>query len=540
MNNEIIIKNGKIIDGTGNPGYYGEIVINKGKITQIKSKINELGKIEIDATDLIVCPGFIDAHSHTDFILPFFNTSESFVRQGITTCVIGMCGNSLAPIHPDKVEEFKQTYENTLPQYKTLKIPWYSYGEYLDELEKRGSAINLAGFVGYESIRIAGGAGYENRPPTAEELEKMKNYLTEAMEVGAFGMSTGLIYAPQVYAKTEELIELVKILTDYHGLYFSHIRGEGDTVINAVKELIEIVKKSGCSAGHIAHHKVIGKKNWGKSVETLHLIEEANKQGLDITCDSYPYKRSMTWLVTALPAWAREGGNEKTLSRLRNSDEIERIKKYIEESTEDWENLIRDEGFENIYIAMANSDEWKDYKGKSIPEITQIKGYKDDLETFLKLLIDEKLGIMVTSEGMHEEDIKRILKNRYQMIGTDGAGIPYLPSLGAIHPRYYGTYPRILSKFVREEELLLLEQAIRKMTSFPAQRLGLRDRGIIKEGTWADIVIFNPNTIKDKATYENPHQFPEGIPYVIVNGVIIVDNNKQNENYPGKVLRRPT
>lgn len=540
MSYDIIIKNGRIIDGTGNPYYHAEMGIKDGEIEKIRPKLKFEAVKEIDASGLVVCPGFIDIHSHTDLILPFYRKMDSAIRQGITTTVGGMCGEGLAPVHPDKVEEFKEIFHNFLPIGMDFKLDWFTFEEYLKKLEKLRCPGNLALLVGYKSIRLAGGAGFENRPPTPKELEKMREYISEAMIAGAFGMSTGLIYAPQIYASIEELIELAKVVADYNGLYFSHIRSEGETLVKAVKEFIEIVEKSGCVGGQIAHHKVAGKIYWGASKETLQLIEEANARGLSITFDQYPYTRSMTTLVTALPPWVHEGGIEKILERLQNPIDKERIKKDIQEGIEGWENMIYDNGFGNIYLSLTKTEKWRDVKGLNISEITKLKGKSDDFETFFEILIDENTAVLITIEGQSEEDLRRIMTNRYQMVGTDGMGIPNIPSIGSLHPRFYGVYPRVLGKYVREERLLNLEEAIRKMTSFPAQRLGLKDRGLLAEGMWADIVVLNPDTVIDKATYEQCHQYPEGIPFVIVNGVIVVDNNKQLRKFPGKVLRRPT
>ncbi|MFX0072011.1 MAG: amidohydrolase family protein, partial [Candidatus Hermodarchaeota archaeon] len=363
--------------------------------------------------------------------------------------------------------------------------------------------------------------------------------LEEAMQAGAFGLSTGLIYAPQVYAKTDEIIELAKIVAKYNGLYFSHIRSEGYDIVNAVKELIEIVEKSGCIGGHIAHHKISGRKYWGTSKETLSVIEEANERGLSITFDQYPYTRGMTGLVATLPSWAQEGGPEKILERLKDSKERERIKNDVLNSDINWENWIREVGFENIFVTYAGSEKWKGIDGKSITEITKMKGMIDEWETYFELLIDENIVVQITIEGMGEEDIRRIMKNRYQMVGTDGLGVPLLKDKQISHPRFYGVYPRVISKYVKEEKILTLEEAIRKMTSFPAQRLGIKDRGVLIEGTWADVVIFDYNRIRDKATYEEPNQFCEGIKYVMVNGKMVVENEKQKIKSPGKVIRQP-
>ncbi len=541
MSFDIIIKNGKIIDGAGNPWYKADIGIKDTNITKIRPNLDEEADKIIDATNMLVCPGFIDMHSHTDYSLVLghqFTRVASFIRQGITSCVIGMCGDGLAPIPKEGKEEAVEQIMKMTGLNVEIDLPWNSYEEYLKQLEKNKCAINLVPVVGYNNIRIAGGARFENREPTDEELSTMKEYLREAMEAGAFGMSTGLIYAPQIYAKTEELIELAKVLRDFNALYFSHIRGEGKTVIDAVKEVIEIVKKSGCAGGQIAHHKVTGEIYWGRSKETLRLIEEANEDGISITCDQYPYNRGMCNLSATLPPWTREGNVEEMKTRLRDPEVRERIKSEItKDEIEKWENIVHDDGFKRIFIVSAPAERWKDIIGKNIPEITKIKGFNDDWETYFELLLDDP---QVTSEGQGWEDIRRIMTSRYHMVGTDGAGIPYLPSLGAFHPRFYGTYPRILGKFVREENLLTLEDAIRKMTSFPAQRLGLRDRGLLRENNWADVVIFNPETVIDKATFEEPHQFSEGILHVIVNGTIVVENNKQNKKRPGKILRRPS
>ncbi len=537
---DILIKNGKIINGAGNPWYKADIGVKDGKIVKIRPKITEDAKKEINAEGSIVCPGFIDIHSHTDYILPISRNQESTVCQGVTTSVVGMCGDGMAPIPEGKEEEFKKAMSGLDPVLGQFDYPYHTFAEYLDYNEKKRNSANLIFFVGYNNLRFAGGQGKEDRPATPEELESMKNYLREAMEAGVFGMSTGLIYAPQVFSKTDELIELTKTVAEHDGLYFSHIRGEGETVVDAVKEVIEIVEKSGCAGGQIAHHKVSGEPYWGTSRETTRLMEEANERGVSVTCDQYPYNRGMSGLVTSLPPWVREGENKEIMGRIKNPENQERIKKDVREGIEGWENWIRDEGFKNMYIASVSSEKWKDVAGKNITEITKIKGLSDEWETYFKLLIENELGVMITIESMGEEDIRRIMTSRYQMVGTDGFGIPASFSVGAFHPRCFGTYPRVLGKYVREEKLMTLEQAIRKMTSFPAQRLGLQDRGLLLEGSWADIVIFNPETVNDKATYENPYQLPEGIQHVIVNGIVVVFDGKQKKKAPGKILRRLT
>ena len=536
---DIAIKNGKIISGAGNPCYPGEIGIKEGRIIEIKPKINEDAKKVIDAKGLIICPGFIDIHSHTDYILPVNRSQESTLCQGVTTTMVGMCGDGMAPIPEGKEEEFKKIVAKLDPVLQQFDYPYHTFAEYLEYNERKRNSANLTFCVGYGNIRWAGGQAFENRAATREEMEQMQHYLREAMEAGAFGMSTGLIYAPQVFAKTEEIIELAKVVAEYNGLYFSHIRSEGNSIIKAIKEAIEIVEKSGCVGGQIAHHKVAGEAFWGGSIQTLKLFEEANERGIHMTYDQYPYNRGMSDLATSLPPWTREGNNDTILERIKNPEIQEKIKKDVEEGIEGWENWIKNEGMKNIYISTLGSDKWKDVTTLNIPKITKIKGMSDDWETFFTLLIDNKLAVGITIESMGEEDVRRIMKGRYHMVGTDGAGIPASFGSGAYHPRFFGTYPRILAKYVREEKILTLEDAIRKMTSFPASKLRLQDRGLILEGNWADIVMFDPLKVKDTATYEQPYQLPEGIPHVIVNGVIVVQNGKKNKKSPGKVIRRP-
>ncbi|MHA1376540.1 MAG: N-acyl-D-amino-acid deacylase family protein, partial [Promethearchaeota archaeon] len=510
-----------------------------GRITKISPKINEDAKKVIDAKGLVICPGFIDIHSHTDYILPVNRSQESTLCQGVTTTMVGMCGDGMAPIPEGKEEEFKKIVAKLDPVLQQFDYPYHTFAEYLEYNERKRNSANLAFCVGYGDIRWAGGQAFENREATREEMEQMQYYLREAMEAGAFGMSTGLIYAPQIFAKTEEIIELAKVVAEYNGLYFSHVRSEGNSIVKAIKEAIEIVEKSGCVGGQIAHHKVAGEAFWGGSIQTLKLFEEANERGIHMTYDQYPYNRGMSDLAAALPPWTREGNRDIVLERIKDPEIQEKIKKDVKEGIEGWENWIKNEGMKNIYISTVGSDKWKDVSTLNIPKITKIKGMVDDWETFFTLLIDNKLAVGITIESMGEEDVRRIMTGRYQMVGTDGAGIPAAFSSGAYHPRFFGTYPRILAKYVREEKILTLEDAIRKMTSFPASKLGLQDRGLILEGNWADIVIFDPLKVKDTATYEQPYQLPEGIPHVIVNGVIVVQNGKKNKKSPGKVIYRP-
>jgi len=541
LNFDILIRNGKLIDGAGNPWFKADVGIKNQKIKKIGRLIKATATKELDASNMIVCPGFIDIHSHSDFAIAFENKCESTIRQGITTLVVGHCGDSLAPAHPDKKDVLKKLIEIFLPPGKELNITWHWFKEYLEAMDRLSTASNVVPLVGFAAVRIAGGPGYEDRVPTTVEMESMKNYVTEAMEAGAYGFSTGLVYSPQVYSTTEEVIELAKVAAKYGGIYFTHLRGEGATVVKAVEEAIEITEKSGCIRGQIAHHKIAGTPYWGLSKKTLRLMEKANARGLDISCDQYPYTRGLSSLITILPPWVHKGGILRIVERLQVTDNRERVKKEISDGIEGWENWGRDVGFDRIYIASVKTNANKDIIGKSISEITQIKGKLDDYTTLFDLLIEENGAIMMTMESMGEDDLRQIMTGRFTMIGTDGWSISPTGAYSQItpHPRFYGTMPRVLGKYVREEKVLTFETAIRKMTSFPAQKLRIWDRGLLRESFKADIVVFNPDTVRDKATYENPHQFNEGIIHVLVNGEIVVENEQQTDKLPGKYLRRP-
>jgi len=535
---DMVIRNGIIHDGTSREPLRRDISIRDGRISKIEKFLKVEAREIIDVDGLVVSPGFIDMHSHSDMSLPFDNRLESTIRQGITTQVIGNCGFSLAPVNDERIDMLRKEFEIFTPPGAELNIDWRSFGEYLESLERNRISSNIVTLVGFGAIRMAGGPAYENRPPTSSELEEMKAYTKEAMEAGAFGLSTGLIYPPQVYATTDEIIELARVVADFDGLYFSHIRGEGETVLKAVQEVIDIVKASGCVGGQVGHHKVAGKKFWGTSKDTLKLIADANERGLSITCDQYPYNRGSTSLISLLPPWAHEGGVDRLLERIHDTSFQEEVRKDIEKD-QGWENLVEEAGWDKIFIASVKTEKWKDSEGLSLREITKKRGLADEFETLFEIIIDEKAEVTMTMESMGDEDIERIMKGKYTMIGTDGSGVAPTGILGhgKPHPRYYGTYPRILGHYVREKGVLTLPEAIHKMSGMPAQRLGLKDRGFLIPGYWADVVVFDPETVIDRATFMDPHQFPLGITHVIVNGVSIVNEDGQGGELPGRVLK---
>ncbi|AEH51387.1 N-acyl-D-amino-acid deacylase family protein [Pseudothermotoga thermarum] len=523
---DLLIINGKIIDGTSNPWFYGDIAVKDGKIIQVGFIKEKKAKRIIDVSGLFVCPGFIDIHSHSD-LEPMANyRCESKVRQGVTTEVVGNCGDSAAPVFGQAYEDQKKATE----EYE-LKLTWQIVAQYLDALQNSKPSINYAMLIGHGTIRKSV-MGYDNRKPTADELEKMKELVKQAMEEGAFGISTGLLYPPGSFADVEEIIELCKVVAKYGGYYATHMRSEGDWLEQSVAETIEIGKQANISV-QISHHKAFGKQNYGKVEKTLRMIEQARKNGIDVTCDVYPYTATSTSLASILPSWVHEGGKEKMLERLKNNE----IRRKIAEQIDPVQRRIS--GYENLYISYVSSDKNKWCEGKSVQQIAHQLN-KEPIDVVLDLIIEEKAHVGMIRFAMDEEDVKKVISSPYSMIGSDGSALaPYgILSKGHPHPRNYGTFPRVLARYVRELEVISLEEAIRKMTSFPAQRLGLSDRGLIKPNMAADIVVFDFDKVKDTATHEEPKRYPEGIEYVIVNGVITVEKGEHTDARVGKVLRK--
>jgi len=539
---DLVIRRGFIVDGTGSPGFRADLAVNGGKIVKIAKTIEEGAKRVIDASGLAVCPGFIDMHTHSDFVLLVNPRAESKVRQGVTTEVIGNCGESAAPAKGVALERA----ERVMSRYGG-EVEWTSFSDYLDLLERRGIALNVAALVGHGTVRMCV-MGMENRPPTKEELKEMRDLVSEAIEAGAFGMSSGLVYPPGRYASTDELIELCKVVASYNGIYASHIRGERETIVEAVKEAIEIGRRSGVSV-QISHHPAkIG--GWGKSRETLKLIEEARKEGIDVNCDLHPYIAGSTGLSALLPPWVQEGGPEKIVERLKDRELRRRIREDMIEERVPGPGpcgLVKRGMWDKIMLAYCEKN--KDLIGLDFEEIARRRG-KDPFEAYFDLLVEEEARGMVVGFYYNEEDIRRVLLHPTSMIGSDGYALaPYGPlGKGRMHPRSYGTFPMVIRKYVRGEsrkelvydegaKLLTLEEAVMKMTSVAAKKLGLKDRGILKEGMCADIVVLDPERVKDRATYLDPYQFPEGIEYVIVNGEIVVDEGEHTGALPGTVLR---
>jgi len=524
---EIVLWNGYVIDGTGNPWFKADIGIDRGKIAKIGDLESERAETRINVRNLVIAPGFIDMHSHSDDALLINPKAESKIRQGVTTEVIGNCGDSGAPID-DKIREEMEKTAAMLVSSK-VKIDYYTLEEYARKLERQGISVNVAPLVGHGNLRKMA-VGYDDRCPTRAELAKMKGILAKAMKQGAFGLSTGLIYPPGSYAKTPEIIELAKVVAPFHGIYTSHIRNEGAKLLDAVKEAIAIGRKAKIPV-EISHHKAGGKKNWGKVKQARVLMEDARKEGIEVTCDVYPYVASSFGLVNMLPQWAHEGGSEKIIQRLRNPQIKNRMKKDMLKgalSSAHWNRTM-----------IAHCPKHKEYQGKSVADIAKAKR-EDPFEFAFNLLIEEDLSVSVVRFGMCEEDVEYVLRYPNAMVGSDGSALaPYGPlGKGHPHPRNYGTFVRVLGYYARERGIITIPDAVRKMTSLPAQKLGLRDRGVIRLGAWADLVVFNPETVVDLATYADPKRYPKGIEYVVVNGVLTVSKGRHTGARAGKVLKR--
>lgn len=537
MEFDLIIKNGKIIDGAGNPWYYGDVGVKDGKIKVI-SRLGDNAKKIIDAKGLFVAPGFVDAHSHGDYNTLVYRQMENVMHQGITTVVAGQCGASPAPLSDLVREESQKFSDAQLPEGISLELDWTSFDDYLKKEEEGGLGVNAAHLVGHGAIR-ASAMGSGAQDPTEDELQKMREYMAEAMESGAYGLSTGLIYPPDIYAKTEHIIEVAKVAAEHGGIYDSHIRGEGKTLMAALEEAIRIGEEAGLPV-QISHHKIASSTLWGSSVKTMQMFEDARARGLDVTVDQYPYIAGSTSLMTLLPPWAHDGGTEKALERLHDPELRAKMKKDIEDGIDGWENFAKELGWSNVVVSSVITEENKPIEGKNLTEIKEHRGADDEFHALWEVLLEEEGSAGMIIFYGDEEDVKYIMKHPLHMVGTD-AGCCTVEGpfcRGKPHPRHYGTYPKILGKYVREEKVISWEEAVRKMTSFPAQRFGILDRGLLRPGMCADITIFDPETVIDKATYQDPHNFPEGIPYVIVNGEIAVDNGKYTGVLAGKTLRK--
>ena len=541
---DIGILGGRIVDGAGNPWYIGDIGVAGKKI----AKMGKIDKSEcrrtIDARGLYVCPGFIDIHTHSDITVLIYPGCDSTLRQGVTTHLIGNCGSSAAPMREPYVDLWKTYWGDWAGTFD--KDEWRTFGEYLKVLERSGVGHNIAALVGHGAVRTAA-LGAERRAPNPKELKLMKGLVDEAMRSGAFGLSTGLVYPPGSFAKTDEIVELCKVVAKYGGMYTSHIRGERETIADAIKEAIMIGERSGVRV-QISHNcPKIGA--WGRTKETLGLVEKARKRGLDVTVDNDVHTDLAPALSGALPQYLAELKKTDMLEHIKSKSNRERIKREIIEDRLPAfgpSGLLKHGLFDRIFIMHCPKQ--KKLEGKTIDQVAKERR-KDTFETYFDLMVEENDDIIAIFDYISEDDIKKLLVHPLVMVSSDCATWAThgpLTDPPPYEPCAFGEYPGILERYVRDEELLTMQEAIRKMTSFPAQRIGLLDRGLLRPGMKADITIIDLDKIKDRATnlwpheypFKNyPHRYPEGIPFVIVNGTVAVDKSKQTKALAGEVLR---
>jgi N-acyl-D-amino-acid deacylase len=516
---DLLIKNARIHDGSGNPWSHGEVAVTGDRIEAVGKLGSPSAKRVIDAEGQALAPGFIDIHSHSDVSILEHPGAESKIRQGVTTEVIGQCGSSAAPL----VGRGHEGMDSDLAG--SFELTWGSMADYMAAVDRRHPALNIAPVIGHGAIRRCA-MGYDRRQATADELATMERLVAESMEAGAFGMTTGLIYPPSSYADTPEIIALAKVVARYDGIYMSHIRDASDGLLDAIAEAIEIGRQAKLPV-QISHHKACAPWNWGRVVDSFVMMEDARREGIDVTADQYPYLATSTGLATVVPQWAHEGGAEKMVARLMDPETRAKIRAEAAPFEEK-------RGWQNIVIANIASN--KEFEGKNMAEIAAIMG-KEPVDAAFDLLIANHGSIQMVRFAMCEEDVATVMRWPATMIGSDASAID--PACGGVpHPRTYGTFPRVLGRYVRELKVLRLEDAIHRMTGLSAWRMGIHDRGLIRPGYKADLVLFDPDTIADQATYTEPHQYPVGIKVVVVNGQVTVENGQQYSTRAGVCLRK--
>lgn len=521
---DIIIKNVKIYDGGGGKPFVSDVGIKGDRITKV-GIINRLESAEIiKGEGLCLCPGFVDIHSHSDYYLLIDPLAQSKVRQGVTMEIGGNCGYSAAPISGGPLEERKKIYKEQFG----LNLDWTDLKGYIEKINRNGISVNYCQLVGHNTVR-ASVMGSVDREPSSDEMKTMERIIEDAMDSGAVGMSVGFAYPPSCFAKKEEVALLCKTIKKMGGIFTTHIRNEGKTLIESIEEVIDIARESDVRL-QVSHLKTSGEENWEKLDRVFELIESAIDDGIDIACDRYPYTAGNTGLQAVLPDWVFEGGKEKVIERLKNNKTGNDIRNELltRYSSDDWDSVM---------ISQVVTDKNKEIEGKSVKKGAEFLN-KNILDFVVDLLIEENMEVDAIYFSMNEDNMKKILKKDYVMIGSDSGARSHNGMLGAglPHPRTFGTFPRVLGKYCREEKLFDLSTAIYKMTSFPCERIGIKQRGKIKEGYFADIVIFNPDTVSDTATYESPKKYPDGIEYVIVNGRITVKKGEHTGVKTGRML----
>lgn len=527
-----LIKNATIVDGSGKPAYEADLLIKDDKIEKI-GQIGQIGDADveriIDAKGLAVAPGFIDTHSHSDLDVLLHPHVMPKVMQGITTEFLGQDGVSMAPLPKKYISNWRKNIAGLDGVSDEIDWNYETTDHYLKMIENVGPGINECYLVPHGNIRMEA-MGLDNRQPTDEEIEKMKEITRREMEAGAFGLSTGLIYIPCAYSESKEIIEMCKVVAEYDGVFVIHQRSEADTIVDSMNEVIEIGRKSGVRV-HWSHFKVAGKKNWDKIDTVLKQLEQARNEGIIVSFDQYPYVAGSTMMGAILPPWVHDGGTNKVIERLKDPEMRKKMRHDMENGIHGWDNFVDFAGFENIFVTSVISEKNKDAVGLSITELAELRNL-DSYTAAFDLLMEEENAVGMVDFYGKEEHVKLFMARPEMNACTDGLLAPGKP-----HPRLYGSFPRILGKYVREEKVMSLEEAVKKLTSKAAEAMNLKDRGLLKEGYYADITIFNPDTIVDKGTFVDPIQFPEGIEYVIVNGKVAVEHGKHTDILNGKVIR---
>jgi N-acyl-D-amino-acid deacylase len=521
---DLVLRGGWVLDGAGNAEFRADVAIEQGRIAAL-GQLDQAGAHDVlDVTGLTVCPGFIDVHSHSD-ALPFWpDPLPAKILQGVTTEVNGNCGHSPFPLNPDTVDLLREAQAAT---FSSLPWDWTRLSGYLERLEAVGPVSNVAPLLGHGAIRAAV-LGFDNRAPTADELRAMQRLVAESLEDGAVGLSSGLIYAPAVYSETPELVALAEVLRGSGRPYTTHPRGETHNLFSALDEAVTIGEQAGVPV-QVSHLKAAGRSNFGRAHEILTLIERSRARGLDVSGDIYPYDAGSGSLSALLPPWCHEGGRTMLLERLNDPEIRARIGRDIAEGLPDWVNLAEAAGWENIWITSAERSQ--SYLGWSIADIAAEHGV-EPTEALCTMMLEQRGNATMMLRMMDASDMETMLAHPLVMIGSDA-----IITRGRPHPRTWGTYPRVLGHYARDIKLFSQAEAVRKMTSFPAQRFGLFDRGLVRPGLWADLVVFDAATVLDRATPEDPEQAPAGMPHVLVNGQFAVRDGRYTGGRFGKVLR---
>ena len=526
----LLIRGGSVVDGAGGPARAADVAVEGERIAAVGPALSGQADRVIDAAGKMVSPGFIDMHSHSDLFYFACPSAESKIRQGVTTEVVGMCSFSQAPLRPDQ-RDIVRGWAGGIGA--SLDLRWETFAQYLDALRSVRPSVNIAHFVGHGALRIAA-MGFEARPAGGDDMKGMQRLLGEAMDAGAFGFSTGLVYAPSAYSDTQELIALAKSISARGGYYFSHIRGESSMLLDSIKEAIRIGEEGGVGV-QVSHVKASGKENWPKIDAALRLFETARARGVDVLGDVYPYNAGSTKLDNMMPAWAHDGGIAKLLERLADRTTRRRIVEECLIDGERWGTVSQGGiGFDQVFIATCKR---RELEGLHLAQIARQAG-QPPAEVLMNLLLEEKCTVGMVSFSQSIENVSKVLAHPALMIGSDS--IPLYEGEGdrpgKPHPRTYGTFPRVLGEYARERRLFSLETAVHKMTGMAAARIGLRERGLVQPGYFADLTVFDPATVKDESTYAEPHRYPTGIPYVVVNGAVVVDGGRLGAARPGRVL----